>query len=528
MADYYSLLARAIAALPQSTPEARHSVYERARKALFNQLRSIQPPVAEADIDAEGRALDEAIARLEAEAAVSAAIAPAAQPAAPPPPAASSPLAARGAGQTPPARSPAAAGRSPFMPSKAPAAPVKAPVKPAAGAPESAAPAAGRTSWFKPAKTAPPAPAPATPELAKAEPSKIESAKAELARAEPVKTEAAKPETSKPEPSKPEPLKPAAAAAKEAPKGRASFLEQKKAEAVSWRETLRQGETSGPFAREQDESPAGREAQRPAAPLPPLPEPPNGSRRLLAILAILIVFVGVVALAAWQFRERPEDLAKLNPEEATTETAETGKFADRIEGEPGAEPAKGRAPAVPVAQKAEMWVASATEPNKVDKIYPASVLWRLENVGGGPGEPVASAIRGDVDVPDAKLKMSIVIRKNADATLSASHTINVSFKPTPGADIKGVKAIFPIQMRRLDAQVGEKLVGIPVPIMENNFLIGLMRGDHEARNLLLLRSLMVLDLPFQLSDGRAATINMEKGASGERVFADALAAWGQK
>jgi len=510
MADYYSLLARAIAALPQSTPEARHSVYERARKALFNQLRSIQPPVAEADIDAEGRALDEAIARLEAEAAVTEAIAPAAQPAASPP------LMARGAGQTSPARPPAAAGRSPLMPSKAP---VKAPVRPAAGASESAAPAAGRTSWFKPAKTAP-----AMPEPAEAEPPK----------AEPVKTEAAKPEAFKPEPSKfepskPEPLKPAAAApGKEAPKGRASFLEQKKAEAVSWRETLRQGETSGPFAREQDDSPAGREAQRPAAPLPPLPEPPNGSRRLLAILAILIVFVGVVALAAWQFRERPEDLAKLNPEEATTETAGTGKFADRIEGEPGAEPAKGRTPAVPVAQKAEMWVASATEPNKVDKIYPASVLWRLENVGGGPGEPVASAIRGDVDVPDAKLKMTIVIRKNADPTLSASHTINVSFKPTPGADIKGVKAIFPIQMRRLDAQAGEKLVGIPVPIMENNFLIGLMRGDHEARNLLLLRSLMVLDLPFQLSDGRAATINMEKGASGERVFADALAAWGQK
>ncbi|HYA80553.1 MAG TPA: hypothetical protein VED87_06465, partial [Methylocystis sp.] len=68
MADYYSLLARKIGALPQSTPQNRQAVYELARRALLNQLRSIQPPVAEQVIQNEGRALDEAIARLESEA----------------------------------------------------------------------------------------------------------------------------------------------------------------------------------------------------------------------------------------------------------------------------------------------------------------------------------------------------------------------------------------------------------------------------------------------------------------------------
>jgi hypothetical protein len=101
----------------------------------------------------------------------------------------------------------------------------------------------------------------------------------------------------------------------------------------------------------------------------------------------------------------------------------------------------------------------------------------------------------------------------------------VSFKPAADSPLGGVKAIGPIQMRRPDAQSGEKVVGIPVPITANNFLIGLMRGDREARNIQLLRSLSVLDLPLQLNDGRAATINMEKGPSGERVFADAVDAW---
>ncbi|MGC1861595.1 MAG: hypothetical protein WA733_10830, partial [Methylocystis sp.] len=69
MADYYSLLARKIGPFADSTAQSRQAVYELARKALFNQLRAIQPPVAEQVIQAEGRALDEAIARLETEAA---------------------------------------------------------------------------------------------------------------------------------------------------------------------------------------------------------------------------------------------------------------------------------------------------------------------------------------------------------------------------------------------------------------------------------------------------------------------------
>jgi len=51
-----------------------------------------------------------------------------------------------------------------------------------------------------------------------------------------------------------------------------------------------------------------------------------------------------------------------------------------------------------------------------------------------------------------------------------------------------------------------------MPIADNNFLIGLMRGDSESRNLALLRTPGVIDLPMQLSDGRLATVNLEKGA----------------
>lgn len=409
MADYYSLLSRAIAALPQSAPESRQAVYERARKALFKQLRSIQPPVAESDIEAEGRALDEAIASVELEAV-------------------------RGAGEHP---------------------------------------AVERME-------------PAPPPLAK--------------------TPAAEPSAPAAEPAAPRPFTPP-------PRPEPAAAE--------------------PAARE--ETPP--QQQRPAAPLPSLPEPASNSRRILVIAGVLAAVVALVALVALQLRERPEDLAKLKPEPQTAEEpSDGGKIVDRVGGEPAAPPEAQKAPdraappkgqPVAVAQKAELWVAAPEEASKV-KTYPGTVIWRLESLPAGAGQTLTPAIRGDIDIPGAKLKASLVIQKNLDSALSASHTINVSFQFAPGGDFKGVKTIAPLQMRRPEAQAGEQVAGMLVPITENNFLIGLMPGAREARNVTLLRAPLIVDLPMQLDDGRAATISLEKGPAGERVFADALDAWAGK
>jgi hypothetical protein len=362
MADYYSLLARKIGPLADSNAQGRQAVYELARKALFNQLRAIQPPVAEQVIQTEGRALDEAIARLETEAA------------------------------------------SEAKPTSAPAA-------------------------------VPP----------------------------------------------PEPKREA----------------------------------------KNESAPPSREQQRPAAPLPP-PEASTRTRRIVGIVAVLVVLVGAVALAALHFRERPEDLAKLKPEEGASQSLEKGKYSARAGGD---DQSDGGRPAVPVAQKAQLVIAARQTPDKVEHAYNGTVVWRLENVGGDDGEPLKSAIRADIDFPDAKTKATLVIQKNLDAALSMSHTINISFNLAPGAEPKGVKAIDVLRIRRPEAQSGEKLLGMQMPIADNNFLIGLMRGDSESRNLALLRTPGVIDLPMQLSDGRLATVNLEKGASGERVFNDAISAW---
>src|SRR5262245_38486651 len=69
MADYYPLIARAVAGLEKNTGDSRRSLYERARTALVAQLRGVTPALSESDITRERLALEEAIRKVEAESA---------------------------------------------------------------------------------------------------------------------------------------------------------------------------------------------------------------------------------------------------------------------------------------------------------------------------------------------------------------------------------------------------------------------------------------------------------------------------
>src|ERR1700726_3457492 len=69
MTDYQPLIARAVQGLGKSTGEARRALYERARTALVTQLRGVVPALSESDITRERLALEEAIRKVEAEAA---------------------------------------------------------------------------------------------------------------------------------------------------------------------------------------------------------------------------------------------------------------------------------------------------------------------------------------------------------------------------------------------------------------------------------------------------------------------------
>ncbi len=67
MADYYSLIQRAVAGLAEPTPENRRAIYERAMAALRMQLENLDPPLSPAEIMREQILLEETIQRVELE-----------------------------------------------------------------------------------------------------------------------------------------------------------------------------------------------------------------------------------------------------------------------------------------------------------------------------------------------------------------------------------------------------------------------------------------------------------------------------
>ena len=276
----------------------------------------------------------------------------------------------------------------------------------------------------------------------------------------------------------------------------------------------------------------------------------RGGFRLWMVGGIVAVVVAIVAVAAWTLRDRPDRLAQVKAP-VLIKPEQSGKIVERIgagpkqpEIPPQAEPSQSTqaeaAPAaaanptspaseaggqtIPVAQRAALLVEAPNEPNKV-KTYVGTVVWRLDNVSSGAGQPLGTAVHADIDVPGDKLKGVLILQKNMDASLPASHTITVVFTVQPDSPTGGVKQISVPQLRQNDAPTGTTLMGVPVPIMENSFLIGLSRGGAEVTNIDLIKQRAWFDIPMLFDNGRIAKLTFEKGTSGTRAIDDAIAAW---
>jgi hypothetical protein len=462
MAEYYPLLAKAVAGLPNSTPETRRAVYERARKALLGQLQNLRPPVPEADIARETQALDMAMARLEAELA----------------------------------------------------------------APNGSAAAAPRVELQRAAAT-------------RAAPNMEDSRARGFAR-------------------------PPAAARR--PNGAASTgtgpARGRAGDAKDWRiDAQAADDQPGESHAAQGAEPRMRsdlmrpEVARPYAPQPEIDDAPQ-SRRLWIVVGVVVVVVGMVAVAAWKLRDRPEEFAAFKSAAQGQADQGRGKIVERIGGSPSQAPSPPATPTaapaaaptptpaaaqtqtaassaqktadsstgVPVAYRAALLVEAPEEPNKI-KTYVGTVVWRLENVSTDSGQPPGTAVRADIDIPDDKLKASLEIQKNTDPSLSASHTITIVFTIASDSPTGSIKQISIPQLRSEDSPNGAALNGSLVPIMDNSFLIGLNRGNAEGTNIELIKQREWFDIPILLVNGRVAKLTFEKNASGDRAIQDALASW---
>ena len=149
--------------------------------------------------------------------------------------------------------------------------------------------------------------------------------------------------------------------------------------------------------------------------------------------------------------------------------------------------------------------------------------------GNGRGQPPELAVRADVEVPERKLTMTWSLRRNTDKSLPATHTVEIIFRLPPDFPSGGIANVPGILMKQAEQTRGVPLAGLAVKVTNGFFLIGLSSVEAEKeRNLALLKERSWLDIPVVYNNNRRAILAIEKGAPGERVFAEAFNAWGEQ
>jgi len=505
MADYYPLVAKAIAGLEKNTGEGRRALYERARSALVAQLRGMNdPPLTEAEITRERLALEEAIRKVEAEAARRGRDGPKPEPPKPPPPpsdngardldAAPSPTPPRPARPAGERRTVTDEGLKGFRDviaetealGDATAQGAKAARDVFAATPPSVNQSFDRLEpRVEPEGLRPPMRAPSRPVV---EPPRITEPRGNG-------------------PDEP-PWAPAAPATPIAPPDRGT------------------DQRAGPPGR------AGGPMRAPSA--DDIDELPKRSRAgLVAALLTVLLILSLGAVAYWQ-RDKIGSLVNVVRGPAKQAPKDSGnakaKIPDRVgqpqDGQADAKQSTQTAAAAAVAQRVVLYEEDPADPQ--GKRYVGSAIWRTETVTPGPGSPPDLAVRADLEIPERRITMTFSLRRNTDQALPASHTIEVTFNLPADFAFGGISNVPGILMKQAEQTRGAPLAGLAVKVTSGFFLVGLSAVEADMqRNLQLLKERAWFDVPIVYNNGRRAILALEKGNPGERAFDEAFKAWGQ-
>jgi hypothetical protein len=160
------------------------------------------------------------------------------------------------------------------------------------------------------------------------------------------------------------------------------------------------------------------------------------------------------------------------------------------------------------------------------KRYVGSVTWSAEQEPAAGGAKPALALRGDIVIPERHMAVSWLLRRNTDQALPATHTIDIMFKLPPDFPGHGVGNIAGVTLKPSEQVRGTPLAGLAAKVTDSYFLFGLSAIEGDAKlNADLLRDGKWLDILIIYGNGTCAVLTVEKGASGDRAFKEAFAAW---
>lgn len=155
-----------------------------------------------------------------------------------------------------------------------------------------------------------------------------------------------------------------------------------------------------------------------------------------------------------------------------------------------------------------------------------SVVWTVSQESPGADQPPEPVIHAEATIPDKRLRLKLSIRRNVDQSLPASYIAELIFLTPEDFSGGAVGSVASVSLKRTEQDAGNRLLGVPAKIADGFFLVALSdnKADVEANNLLLDR-MEWIDIPIVYTSGRRALITLEKGILGGNVFNQALTAW---
>jgi len=419
MADYYPLIARAVAGLDPSAPgEARRALYERARAALIAQLRGVQPPLSESEITRERLSLEEAVRKVESEAAQRARDARSGG---------SGSRAGDALRRGNRADGPSAGGQ-PAAPSARPRAP--APPSPPPPPQRNDRPPLGQEGQPRPPREAAPPPSrPQPPPIDMPDPP-LPPANRAPRRGPDDGMQAPGVRGFRDITADVDDLGRAAAQANRAARKTYANVPSPSPEFDRLEPSLedRSGDLEPPYS--YDESLDEAEGYAPSRGRAGGEREPKRSRAASAFpfksaIAVGIVLILVGAAILWG-KTALNTVSGLFKQSAVVETPKDSsaplskpKIADRVgQSSPSDQVA-------PVAQRVVLYDEDPSDPK--GKQYVGSVVWRTEQVKASGNQKPDLAVRADIEIPDRKFKMTMSFRRNTDTSLPASHTAELTF-----------------------------------------------------------------------------------------------------
>lgn len=153
--------------------------------------------------------------------------------------------------------------------------------------------------------------------------------------------------------------------------------------------------------------------------------------------------------------------------------------------------------------------------------FSGTIQWRRD-----VDEKGWATLVGEVVIPARNLKLNVIIRKNSDPSLPASHLMEITFDVGPdfiGGSIAGLPGVL---LKNQELVQGVPLVGASARILTNSFLFALSASPEDvAANTNLLGARRFMDLALIYATGKRAIVTMEKGPGAVVLFNDVLAEW---